>query len=151
MTVYAEVQKPTISSQPDQARSPAGRIQAELHLLGYEIAESTVAKYRVRSHKPPSQTWKSFLRNHAGQIAAIDFFTVPTVTFNVLYCFVLLHNRRQVVHLNVTAHPTALWTAQQIIEAFPEETAPRFLLRVAIRSMEASSACGWREWVLKKS
>jgi len=106
------------------------RIQAELHLLGYEIAESAVAKYRGRSRKPPSQTWKSFLRNHAGQIAAIDFFTVPTATFNVLYGFiVLLHDRRQVVHFNVTAHPTALWTAQQIIEAFPEETAPRFLLR----------------------
>ena len=108
----------------------APRIQAELHLLGYEVADSTVAKYRVRNHKPPSQTWKSFLRNHAGQIAAIDFFTVPTVTFNVLYCFVVLrHDRRQVVHLNVTAHPTARWTAQQIIEAFPEETALRFLLR----------------------
>jgi putative transposase len=106
------------------------RIQAELHLLGYEIAESTVAKYRLRSRQPPSQTWKSFLRNHAGQIAAIDFFTVPTVTFNVLYGFVvLLHDRRQVVHFNVTTHPTACWTAQQIIEAFPEETAPRFLLR----------------------
>jgi len=101
------------------------RIQAELHLLGYEIAESTVAKYRLRSRQPPSQTWQSFLRNHAGQIAAIDFFTVPTATFNVLYGFiVLLHDRRQVVHFNVTAHPTALWTAQQIIEAFPEETAP---------------------------
>jgi putative transposase len=108
----------------------APRIQAELHLLGYEVADSTVAKYRVRNHKPPSQTWKSFLRNHAGQIAAIDFFTVPTVTFNVLCCFVVLrHDRRQMVHLNVTAHPTARWTAQQIIEAFPEDTAPRFLVR----------------------
>ncbi len=72
------------------------RIQAELHLLGYEIAESTVAKYRLRSRQPPSQTWQRFLRNHAGQIAAIDFFTVPTATFNVLYGFVvLLHDRRQ--------------------------------------------------------
>src|SRR4029077_19753682 len=71
------------------------RIQAELHLLGYEIAESTVAKYRLRSRQPPSQTWRCFLRNHAGQIAAIDFFTVPTATFNVLYGFVvLLHDRR---------------------------------------------------------
>ncbi len=87
-------------------------MQAELHLLGYEIAESTVAKYCVRSRQPPSQTWKSFLRNHARQIAAIDFFTVPTVTFNILYGFVvLLHDRRQVVHFNVTAYPTALWTA----------------------------------------
>jgi putative transposase len=106
------------------------RIHAELHLLGYDVAESTVAKYRVRIRKPPSQTWKSFLRNHASQIVAIDFFTVPTVTFNILYGFVvLLHDRRQVVHFNVTDHPTARWTAQQIIEAFPEETAPRFLLR----------------------
>ena len=94
------------------------------------MADSTVVKYRVRIRKPPSQTWKSFLRNHANEIVAIDFFIVPTVTFNILYGFVvLLHNRRQVVHFNATAHPTALWTAQQIIEAFPEETAPRFLLR----------------------
>jgi putative transposase len=84
----------------------------------------------VKSNKPPSQTWKSFLNNHAGQIAAIDFFTVPTVTFRNLYCFfVLLHDRRQVIYFNVTAHPTAVWTAQQIIEAFPEDTAPRYLLR----------------------
>ena len=106
------------------------RIQAELHLLGYSVAESTVAKYRVRSSKPPSQTWKNFLRNHVGQIAAIDFFTVPTATFRTLYCFVvLLHDRREVVHFNVTAHPTAVWTAQQMIEAFPEDSAPRYLLR----------------------
>jgi putative transposase len=71
------------------------------------------AKYRLRSRKPPSQTWKSFLQNHARQIAAIDFFTVPTVTFDILYGFVvLLHDRRQVVHSNVTTHPTALWAAQ---------------------------------------
>jgi putative transposase len=106
------------------------RIQAELNLLGYKVAESTVAKYRNRIRKPPSQTWKSFLRNHSKDIVAIDFFIVPSVTFNILYGFVvLLHNRRQVVHFNATAHPTAVWTAQQIIEAFPEETAPRFLMR----------------------
>jgi transposase InsO family protein len=106
------------------------RIQAELQLLGYKIAASTVAKYRVRTRKPPSQTWKSFLQNHAGQIAAIDFFTVPTVSFTVLYGFVvLLHDRRRVVHFNVTAHPTAVWTAQQLIEAFPEDKAPGFLIR----------------------
>ena len=106
------------------------RIQAELNLLGYKVAESTVAKYRVRTRNPPSQTWKSFLRNHSKDIVAIDFFVVPTVTFNILYGFVaLLHNRRQVVHFNATAHPTALWTAQQMIEAFPEEIATRFLLR----------------------
>jgi len=106
------------------------RLQAELQLLGYTVAESTVAKYRIKSRKPPSQTWKSFLQNHAGQISAIDFFTVPTVSFNVLHAFiVLLHDRRQVVHFNVTSHPTAVWTAQQLIEAFPEDKAPRFLIR----------------------
>jgi putative transposase len=89
------------------------RIQAELNLLGYKVAESTVAKYRVKILKPPSQTWKSFLRNHSKDIVAIDFFIVPTVTFKILHGFVvLLHNRRQVVHFNATAHPTALWTAQ---------------------------------------
>jgi len=94
------------------------------------VAESTVAKYRIKSPKPSSQTWKTFLSNHAGDIIGIDFFTVPTATFRNLYCFIiLLHKRRQVVHFNVTEHPTATWTAQQLIEAFPEDTAPRFLLR----------------------
>jgi transposase InsO family protein len=106
------------------------RIQSELRLLGYEIAESTVAKYRVRNAKPPSQTWKTFLENHAGEIISIDFFTVPTLAFRILFCFVVLrHDRRQVVHFNVTAHPTAFWTGQQMIQAFPEDTAPRYLLR----------------------
>jgi putative transposase len=106
------------------------RIQAELRLLGFDLAESTVAKYRVRGRTSPSQTWKTFLANHAKQIAAVDFFTVPTITFRNLYCFVvLLHDRRQVIHFNVTGYPTAVWTAQQIVEAFPEDTAPRYLLR----------------------
>src|SRR5215468_8648445 len=106
------------------------RIQAELHLLGFEVAESTVARYRIKSPKPSSQTWKTFLSNHAGDIIGIDFFTVPTATFRNLYCFIiLLHERRRVVHFNVTDHPTAAWTAQQMIEAFPEDSAPRFLLR----------------------
>jgi putative transposase len=108
----------------------APRIQAELGLLGFNVAESTVAKYRIKIRKPPSQTWKTFLSNHAHDIAGIDFFTIPTATFRNLYCFVvLLHSRRQIIHFNITAHPTASWTAQQIIEAFPEDTAPRFLLR----------------------
>lgn len=106
------------------------RIQAELQLLGFNVAESTVAKYRIKVMKPPSQTWKTFLRNHAKQLVAIDFFTVPTATFRNLYCFIILsHDRRKVLHFNVTAHPTAAWTARQIVEAFPEDTGPRFLLR----------------------
>ena len=108
----------------------APRIQSELALLGHSVAESTVAKYMVRSPKPPSQNWRTFLENHVGQIAAIDFFTVATIRFCVLYVFLVFrHDRRRVVHFNVTTHPTAQWAAQQIIEAFPFEEVPRFLLR----------------------
>lgn len=108
----------------------APRIQSELRLLGLNVTEKTVAKYRVKHAKPPSQTWKTFLANHANQIAAVDFFTIPTINFRVLYCFiVLLHGRRKIVHFNVTTNPTAQWAAQQIIEAFPDDTSPRYLLR----------------------
>ena len=108
----------------------APRILSELLLLGYDVAETTVAKYMVRPRKPPSQTWRTFLVNHVPDIAACDFFTVPTVMFRVLYVFVVLrHDRRQVVHFNVTTNPYAQWTAQQIIGAFPYEEAPRFLIR----------------------
>ena len=92
----------------------APRIRAELRLLGHDVAEPTVAKHIVRSRKPPSPTWRSFLAQHASQIAAIDFFTVYTITFRVLYCFVVLdHHRRRIVHFNVTPNPTTQWTAQQ--------------------------------------
>ena len=102
----------------------------QLALLGYDVAEATVAKYMVRTRKPPSQTWRTFFDNHLPEIAACDFFTVPTVTFRVLYVFIVLrHDRRQVVHFNVTSHPYAQWAAQQIVDAFPYEKAPRFLLR----------------------
>ena len=105
-------------------------ILSELLLLGHDAAESTVAKYMVRQPKPPSQNWRTFLANHVGQIAAIDFFTVPTITFRVLYVFLVLrHERRRLVHFNVTTNPTAQWAAQQILGAFPFEEAPRFLLR----------------------
>ena len=108
----------------------APRIVSELLLLGHEVAESTVDKYLVRQPKPPSQNWRTFLDNHVGQIAAIDFFTVPTITFRVLYVFLVLrHERRRIVHFNVTANPTAQWAAQQIVEAFPFNDASRFLLR----------------------
>jgi transposase InsO family protein len=111
----------------------APRIQAELRLLGHDIVESTVAKYMVkpRRHGPPSQTWRSFLRNHLGCTAACDFFVVPTATLRLLYCFfVLIHGRRRIVHSNVTTNPTAMWAAQQIVEAFPADgNEPRYLLR----------------------
>ena len=84
----------------------------------------------AQSRKPPSQTWRAFLNNHVEQLVSIDFFTVPTATFRVLFVLVVLaHHRRRVIHFNVTEHPTAGWTAQQMVEAFPEETAPRVLLR----------------------
>jgi putative transposase len=108
----------------------APRICSELQLLGHNVAERTVAKYMIRSRQPPSQTWRTFLDNHVPDMAACDFFTVPTATFQVLYVFIVLrHDRRRVVHFNVTTNPYAQWAAQQIINAFPYEQAPRFLLR----------------------
>src|SRR6266704_572286 len=84
----------------------------------------------VRHPKPPSQTWRTFLKNHSKQLVSIDFFTVPTALFQVLFVFIVIqHDRRRLVHFNVTAHPTAEWTARQILEAFPFETAPKYLLR----------------------
>lgn len=106
------------------------RIVGELKKLGIEVAKSTVEKYKPRMRQPPSQNWKTFLKNHAKDIVAADFFVVPTVKFKVLFVFVILtHLRRKLVHFNVTEHPTSLWAAQQIVEAFPWEEAPRYLLR----------------------
>ena len=106
------------------------RIRSELRLFGYTVAKATVDRYRIRHRKPPSQTWRTFLGNHVRDVVAVDFFTVPTATFRILFAFIVLrHDRRVLVHFNVTEHPTAEWTAQQIVEAFPEDGAPRFLLR----------------------
>src|SRR5689334_13773360 len=98
--------------------------------LDIKISESFVAKYMVRNLKPPSQTCRTFLDNHVSQLASVDFFTVHTVWFEILFVFIVLaHDRRRVVHFNVTAHPTAEWTAQQMLEPFPFDTAPKSLLR----------------------
>ena len=108
----------------------APRIHRELSKLGFEISERTVSRLMPKKDKKPSQTWKTFLRNHIGQLVSIDFFTVATIQLRVLYVFVILqHDRRRVLHFNVTEHPTAVWAAQQIIEAFPENSAPRYLIR----------------------
>jgi transposase InsO family protein len=108
----------------------APRIQAELRLLGHDVAASTVAKYTVRRTRPPSPTWCSFLANHAACLASMDFFVVPTVAFRLLYGFVVLcHHRRRVAHFNVTGHPAAEWAARQIRGAFPFDEAPRYLIR----------------------
>src|SRR5215471_31 len=110
--------------------SGAPRIHGELLKLGIDIGESSVSKYMVRNRKPPSQTWRTFLENHAQQLVSIDFFTVPTIRFQVLYVFlVLAHDRRRILHFNVTAHPTAEWTGQQLREAFPFDQLPCYLLR----------------------
>ena len=108
------------------------RIRAELAKLGIDVAKSTVERYMVaRSDRDPSrQTWRTFLANHMHESAACDFFTIPTATFKTLYVFVVLsHARRRIVHINVTRHPTAEWTAQQVVEAFPGNDEPRFLHR----------------------
>jgi transposase InsO family protein len=108
----------------------APRIVGELQKLGIDVAKSTVETYRVRLQKPPSPTWKTFLKNHVQDLVSLDFFVVPTVRHTGLFVLVILaHHRRRVVHFNVTEHPTAEWTAQQVINAFPWDEAPRYLLR----------------------
>ena len=106
----------------------APRIHGELMKLGIEISERTVSRLMPKRRKPPSQTWRTFLENHVNELISIDFFTVPTATFRVLFVLVVLsHRRRRVIHFNVTQHPSALWTGQQMVEAFPGDTAPRYL------------------------
>jgi len=107
------------------------RIRAELANLGLQVSAATVRKYRPKRERgPPSQTWRAFLRNHTQQLIAVDFFAVPTVTFRVLFVFVVLaHERRRVLHFAVTEAPSAAWVGQQIVIAFPFETPPKYLLR----------------------
>ena len=108
----------------------APRIHGELLKLDIDVGETSVSKYMIRHRHPPSQTWRTFLDNHVKSMVSIDFFTVPTLRFQVLYVFVVLaHDRRRIVHFNVTAHPTAEWTGQQLREAFPFDQVPRYLLR----------------------
>lgn len=98
--------------------------------MGIDVAESTVAKYMVKSRRPPSQSWKTFLENHADGIASIDFLVVPTPAFKLLFGLVILsHDRRRLLHVAVTAHPTADWISRQITEAFPWDTSPSYLIR----------------------
>ena len=109
----------------------APRIHGELLRLGFDVSERTVSNLMPRRppNAKPSQTWRTFLNNHAGK-CSIDFFTVPTIAFNFLFVLVILcHSRRKVVHFNVTSNPTAQWTAQQVVEAFPWDTAPKYLMR----------------------
>lgn len=108
----------------------ASRIHGELLKLGFEVAQSTVSRYMVRGRRPPSQSWKTFLRNHADGIAAIDLCVVPTVTFDRLFALLVVgHGRRQLLWFDVTRHPTAEWLARQLTEAFPWGSAPTYLVR----------------------
>ena len=106
------------------------RIQAELRKIGIEVSDSTVSRYRPPRASPPSQSWRAFLDNHVRDIVAIDFFVVPTATFRVLHVLLVMsHERRRVLHFNVTSSPSARWTAQQVSEAFPYDAVPRYVLR----------------------
>jgi transposase InsO family protein len=109
----------------------APRIHGELLMLGFDVSERTISRWMKRAPRDsdPAKRWLAFLRNHREAIAAMDFFTVPTVTFGVLYCFfVISHDRRRILHCNATRHPTSLWIVQQLREAFPFDLAPRFLV-----------------------
>jgi putative transposase len=109
----------------------APRIHGELLMLGFDVSERTI--YRCMRSAPrdpePAKRWLAFLRHHRDVIAAMDFFTVPTVTFDLLYCiFIIGHGRRRILHFNVTRHPASAWLVQQLREAFPYESVPRFLI-----------------------
>jgi transposase InsO family protein len=134
-----QVGRPTVSAElrtliAEMSRANplwgAPRIHGELLKLGFDVAQSTVAKYMVRRRGPPSQGWKTFLRNHVSHVGAIDLFVVPTAGFKLLYGLVIIRlQRRHLVWINVTTNPTADWIARQITEAFPWEQAPQYLIR----------------------
>jgi len=108
----------------------APRIHGELLKLGINVAERTVLRLLPKGRTSPSQAWRTFLANHVRDLVSLDFFTVPTAGLRVLFVFVVLaHHRRRVLHFNVTEHPTAAWTTQQIVDAFPDDSAPSYLLR----------------------
>jgi hypothetical protein len=123
------------ADEPGEPALGAPRIHGELLKLGFKVAESAISKYMVRHRGPPSQTWRTFLRNHADAIAAIDLLSIHTVTFDHLFALVIIgQGRRQLLWFAVTRHPTAEWLAQQIVEAFPWDTAPAYLVRDNDRS-----------------
>src|SRR6202521_1118548 len=147
----------------------APRIHGELLMLGFDVSERTISRWMPRAPRDPepAKRWLSFLRNHREAIAAMDFFTVPTITFGMLYCFFIIgHDRRRILYFHVTRHPTSLWVVQQLREAFPYGTAPRFLIfdrdakygtevPAAIRSMKikcvrASFESPWQNGVAER-
>jgi putative transposase len=139
LSPHSKPGRPTIAKElrnliQDMSRAnPTGgapRMVGELRKRSIHVAQSTVEKSRVHPRKPPSPTWKAFLKNHVQALVSLDFFVTPTLTHKVLFVLVILaHERRRVMHLNVIEHPTVEWTAQQVVEAFPRDKAPRYLRR----------------------
>ena len=129
-TISTDVRKLIRQMSLDNHLWGAPRVHGELLKLGIDVAQATVAKYMVRHRGPPSQGWRTFLRNHVSEIVAIDLLTVPTIGFKLLFGLVILKlDRRSLVWMNVTANPTAEWIAHQLTEAFPWEDAPAYLIR----------------------
>ena len=147
----------------------APRIHGELLMLGFDVSERTISRWMRRAPRDPepAKRWLAFLRNHREAIAAMDFFTVPTITFSVLYCFFVIdHGRRRILHFNVTRHPTSLWVVQQLREAFPYQSAPRFLIfdrdakyglevpiavrSMAIRAVRTSFRSPWQNGIAER-
>src|SRR6058998_193647 len=127
--VSRQIRAPVVRMAQANPLWGAPRIHGELQKLGIDVAERTVSRLLPKRRSPPSQTWRTFLTNHVRDLVAIDFFTVPTARLRVLFVFVVLaHDRRRVLHFNVTEHPTTAWTAQQIVDAFPDDSAPSYLL-----------------------
>jgi hypothetical protein len=133
----------------------APRIHGELKMLGFDISERTVQHWMRKAPRSPepAKRWAAFVANHREAIAAMDFFTVPTATFGVLYCFfVIAHDRRRILHFNVTKHPTSDWVSQQLREAFPYDSAPRYLIldRDACPPQKCKPQVVWRFLTVKK-
>jgi putative transposase len=119
----------------------APRIHGELLKLGFGVSERTVSRLMPRRRKPPSQSWRTFLKNHLGSTVAVDFFAVPTLTCRILFVFVALaHDRRRILHVNVTGHPTSAWAGQQLRESFPDDATARFLLHDGDATFDAASS-----------
>jgi putative transposase len=130
----------------------APRIHGELLKIGIKVSQVTVGRYMPWRPKEPSPTWRSFLQNHATDIAATDMFVVVTATFRILYAMIVLdHNRRRVIHFDVTGNPTQAWLARQITEAFPWETAPVICCETATPRMASASAIMFEPWVSRRS
>lgn len=128
------------------------RIRNELAKLGLQASTAAIRQYRPKSRGQRSQSWRTFLQNHSNNVAAMDFFVVPTVTFRLLYVLVVLkHEQRKIVHFNITEALTAAWTAQQIIKTFPYKTAPKYLLRDRTQFTDRSSCSGSRGWASSRS